>query len=43
VDGLINFEEPLSSLEELSFNPVSYSVKTIKMKSHEAEGLKVIK
>ena len=28
VDGLINFEEPFSGLEELSFNPVSYSVKT---------------
>jgi len=28
VDGLINFKEPSSGLEELSFNPVSYSVKT---------------
>ena len=28
VDGLINFEEPFSGLEELSFNPVSYSAKT---------------
>ena len=28
VNGLINFEEPFSGLEELSFNPVSYSVKT---------------
>jgi len=28
VDGLINFEEPFSSLEELNFNPVSYSAKT---------------
>jgi len=24
VDVLINFEEPFSGLEELSFNPVSY-------------------
>ena len=28
VDGLINFKEPFSGLKELSFNPVSYSVKT---------------
>jgi len=28
VDGLINFEEPFSGLKELSFNPVSNSVKT---------------
>jgi len=28
VDGLTNFEEPFSGLEELSFNPVSYIVKT---------------
>jgi len=27
-DGLINFEEPFSGLEELSLNPVSYSAKT---------------
>jgi len=28
MDGLINFEEPFSGLEELIFNPVSYSAKT---------------
>jgi len=28
VNGLINFEEPFSGLDELSFNPVSYNVKT---------------
>jgi len=28
VDGLINFEEPFSGLEELNFNPVSYRAKT---------------
>ena len=27
-DGLINFEEFFIGLEELSFNPVSYSAKT---------------
>ena len=27
VDGLINFKETFSGLEELSFNPVSYSAK----------------
>jgi len=28
VDGLIKFEEPVSGLAEMSFNSVSYSVKT---------------
>ena len=28
VNGLINFEESFSGLEELSVNPVSYSAKT---------------
>ena len=28
VDGLISFEESFCGLEELSFNPVSYSAKT---------------
>jgi len=28
VDGIINFEEPFKGLEELRFNPVSYSAKT---------------
>jgi len=27
VDGLINFEEPFSGIEELSFNSMSYSAK----------------
>ena len=27
MDGLINFEELFNGLEELSFNPVSYSAK----------------
>ena len=27
LDGPINFEEPFSGLEELSFNPVSYHAK----------------
>jgi len=28
VDTIINFEEPFSGLEELSFNPVNYRAKT---------------